>query len=61
MAKLCPFKKETITNIEYGFTSVEREKPIKVKKDEHFGVCDGLNCMAYDGKICRMMESAAAR
>ena len=33
MAKLCPFKKETVTNIEYGFTSVEREKPIKIKTE----------------------------
>ena len=56
MIKLCPFKKETVTNIEYGFTSVEREKPIKIKKDEHFGVCDDLNCMAYDGGICLLME-----
>ena len=60
MAKLCPFKKETITIIEYGFTSV-RENPKQIKKDEHFGICDGLNCMAYDGGICKMIESAAAR
>lgn len=56
MAKLCPFKKETVTNIEYGFTAVAKEKPITVKKDEYFGVCNGLNCMAYEGGICKMME-----
>ena len=56
MAKLCPFKKETVTIIEYGFTSVEREKPIKFEKEKSFGICDGLNCMAYDGGICLMME-----
>ena len=56
MAKFCPFKKETVKNIEYGFTSVEREKPIKIKEDEHFGVCNGLNCMSYDGGICLLME-----
>ena len=52
MAKLCPFKKETVTNIEYGFTS----NPIMIKKDEHFSICNGLNCMAYSGGICKMME-----
>lgn len=56
MPKLCPFKKEITTIINYGFTSVEREKPIKVKKDECFGECDGLNCMAYDSGMCKMME-----
>ena len=56
MTKLCPFKKETVTNIEYSFTSVQREKPTQIKKDEHFGVCNGLKCMAYDGEICKMME-----
>ena len=56
MAKLCPFKKETQTTIEYGYASVEREKPIKIKKEEYFGVCSNVNCMAYDGGICKMME-----
>lgn len=56
MAKLCPFKKETKTIIAYGYSTVEREKPIEIKKDEHFGACNGLNCMAYDGGICKMME-----
>ena len=55
MAKLCPFKKETVTNIEYGFTSL-KEKPIKIKKEEYFGICNNVNCMAYDGGICKMME-----
>lgn len=56
MAKLCPFKKETVTKIEYGIVSVEREKPIKVKKDERLGVCDGVNCMAYNSGICLKMK-----
>lgn len=56
MAKLCPFKKGAKTIIEYGYTTVQKEKPIEIKKDEYFGVCNGLNCMAYDGEICLMME-----
>lgn len=56
MTKLCPFKKETVTNIGYDFTSVQREKLTQIKKDEHFGICDSLNCMAYDKGICLMME-----
>lgn len=56
MAKLCPFKKETQTTIEYGYASIEREKPVTVKKDEHFGICNGLQCMAYDGGICLLVQ-----
>ena len=56
MIKLCPFKKEIETTIMYGYTTIEREKPIKIKKEERFYSCDGLDCMAYDGGICKMME-----
>ena len=57
MAKLCPFKKQIVTTIEYNCSDYAnaRGKPGKVVKKEEFGECD-ICCMAYDGGICKMME-----
>lgn len=56
MPRLCPFRKLTGTTIEYDYNITETKKPIKFQKEEHFGICNGSNCMAYDGGICLLME-----
>lgn len=57
MAKLCPFKKQMITTVEYHCSNYAnaRGKPGETIKTEEFKECD-MNCMAYDGGICKMME-----
>ena len=52
----CPFKKITQTEIEYKPAGDGVSKPKKIERKEHFGECDGLNCIAYDGGICLMIE-----
>lgn len=57
MAKLCPFKKFETTTIEYNCSDYTnaRGKPGEIIKKEEFKECD-MHCMAYDGRICKMME-----
>lgn len=56
MAKLCPFKKEIVTTVEYSCSEYAnaRGKPKEIIKKEEFRECD-ICCMAYNGGICKMM------
>lgn len=46
-----------ITTVEYHCSNYAnaRGKPGETIKTEEFKECD-MNCMAYDGGICKMME-----
>ena len=56
MSRLCPYKKQTKTKIEYGTSWPKSEKASEVRKEISFGLCDESYCMAYDGGICLLME-----
>ena len=55
--KLCPFRKLIMTKVEYNYSNYAnaRGKPGETIKTEEFKECD-MNCMVYDGGICKMME-----
>ena len=52
-----PFRKLIMTKVEYNYSNYAnaRGKPEETIKTEEFKECD-MNCMAYDGGICKMME-----
>ena len=58
MAKLCPFKKQIITTVEYHCSDYANAqgKPREIVKTEKFQECAMHYCMAYDGGRCKMME-----
>ena len=56
MPRLCPYKKQTKTKIEYGTSWPKSEKASEVRKEISFGLCDQSSCMAYDGGVCLLME-----
>lgn len=52
-----PFRKLIMTKVEYNYSNYAntRGKPGETIKTEEFKEYD-MNCMAYDGGICKMME-----